>query len=87
MPIPTSGAIFMNKNTKLIIIAALIILAAVIIFQNTDPVSFKMLFWGFEASLIVLLILVLLIGIIIGYVITKLAGNERTKTTITDESD
>jgi uncharacterized integral membrane protein len=65
----------MNKNTKLVIIAVLLIFGAVIILQNTDPVNFKILFWGFEASLIVLLLLVWLIGIIIGYALTKLAGN------------
>jgi len=66
-------------NTKLTIIAVLIIFTAVIIFQNTAPVSFKMLFWSFEASLIILLVLVLLIGIIIGYVMAKLNGKKNTK--------
>jgi len=62
----------MNKNTKLVIIIVLLILAAVIILQNTDPVSFKLLFWGIDASLIVLLALVFLIGVIIGYSLPKL---------------
>jgi len=62
----------MNKNTKLVIIIVLLILAAVIILQNTDPVSFKLLFWGIDASLIVLLALVFLIGVIIGYSFPKL---------------
>jgi uncharacterized integral membrane protein len=66
-------------NAKLTLAAVLIIFSAVIIFQNTAPVSFKMLFWSFEASLIILLILVLLMGIIIGYVITKLNGKKNTK--------
>ena len=66
-------------NSKVTIIAVLTIFTAVIIFQNTDPVSFKMLFWNFEASLIILLILVLLIGIIIGYVIAKLNNKKNTK--------
>ncbi|MGD8307252.1 MAG: lipopolysaccharide assembly protein LapA domain-containing protein [Ignavibacteria bacterium] len=67
----------MNKNAKLSLISILIILAAVIIIQNTSLVSFKALFWNFEASLIVLLILVLLIGIVIGYVLTKLTGKSK----------
>jgi len=57
----------------------LLILAAVIIFQNTEPVDLKMLFWNFQASLIVLLILVLIIGIIIGYFLTKIVGASKTK--------
>jgi len=69
----------MEKNTKLVITIVLLILAAVIIFQNTDPVNLKMLFWGFQASLIILLILVLIIGIIIGYFLPKIIGESKTK--------
>lgn len=66
----------MNKNTKFVIISVFIILATVIIIQNTATVNLKMLFWNFEASLIVLLILVLLIGLIIGYILTKSGSNK-----------
>jgi len=69
----------MQKNTKLVITIVLLILTAVIIFQNTDPVNLKMLFWGFQASLIILLILVLIIGIIIGYILPKIIGESKTK--------
>ena len=69
----------MEKNTKLVITIVLLILAAVIIFQNTDPVNLKMLFWGFQASLIILLILVLIFGIIIGYFLPKIIGESKTK--------
>jgi uncharacterized integral membrane protein len=69
----------MEKNTKLVITIVLLILAAVIIFQNTDPVNLKMLFWGFQASLIILLILVLIIGMIIGYFLPKIIGESKTK--------
>jgi uncharacterized integral membrane protein len=61
----------MNKNTKIFITIILLILTAVIIFQNTVPVNLKLLFWRFEASLIILLLLVFLIGLIIGYFIPK----------------
>jgi uncharacterized integral membrane protein len=61
----------MNKNTKLIITIILLVLTAVIIFQNTVPVNLKLLFWGFEASLIIILLLVFLIGLIIGYFMPK----------------
>jgi uncharacterized integral membrane protein len=67
----------MSKNTKLAITITLLILAAVIIFQNTNPVNLKMLFWNFEASLIILLILVFLFGIIIGYFLPKLMGTQK----------
>lgn len=71
----------MGKNTKLVITIVLLILAAVIIFQNTDPVNLKMLFWSFQASLIILLILVLIIGIIIGYFLQKIVGGSKVKDT------
>jgi len=69
----------MNKNTKLVLTIVLLILVVVIILQNTDPVNLKLLFWGFEASLIILLTLVLLIGIIIGYTLPKIAKSRKDK--------
>jgi len=69
----------MERNTKLVITIVLLILAAVIIFQNTDPVNLKMLFWSFQASLIILLILVLIIGMIIGYFLPKIVGGSQIK--------
>ncbi len=69
----------MNKNTKLVTTIILLILAAVIIFQNTVPVYLNILFWGFEASLIILLLLVFLIGLIIGYFIPKSVQGDNPK--------
>ena len=68
----------MNKNTRGIITIILLILTAVIIFQNTVLVNFKLLFWGFESSLIILLLLVFLIGLIIGYFMPKGVHNSNT---------
>lgn len=67
----------MDKNTKLVISIVLLILAAVIIFQNTNLVNLKLLFWDFQASLIILLILVFIIGIIIGYFLPKFVGGSK----------
>jgi uncharacterized integral membrane protein len=61
----------MDKNKKLVINIILLILVVVIISQNTAPVNLDLLFWGFEASLIIILVLVFLIGVIIGYFIPK----------------
>lgn len=68
-----------NTKTKLVLIIVLLILAAVIILQNTDPVFFKLLFWDFQTSLIILLLLVFLIGLIIGYTIPKLFSRKKLK--------
>lgn len=62
----------MDIKTKLVIISVLLILTVVIVLQNTSPVNFKLLFWDFQASLIILLLLVFLIGMIIGFIIPKL---------------
>jgi len=69
----------MNKNTKLVLTIVLLILVVVIIIQNTDPVNLKLLFWGFEASLIILLVLVFVIGLIIGYTLPKIAKSRIDK--------
>ncbi len=69
----------MNKNAKLVTTIILLVLAAVIIFQNTVPVNLKLLFWGFEASLIILLLLVFLIGLIIGYFVPRSGQGENPK--------
>lgn len=62
----------MDIKTKLVIIIILLIFTVVIVLQNTNPVNFKLLFWDFQASLIILLLLVFLIGVIIGFIIPKL---------------
>jgi len=67
----------MDKNAKLVTIIVLLILTSVIIYQNTAPVNLKILFWGFEASLIILVLLVFLIGIIIGYFLNKIVGKKK----------
>jgi len=69
----------MNKNAKLVTTIILLVLAAVIIFQNSVPVNLKLLFWGFEASLIILLLLVFLIGLIIGYFVPRSGQGENPK--------
>ena len=69
----------MNKNTKLLTTIILLILSAVIIIQNSVPVNLKLLFWGFEASLIILLLLVFLMGLIIGYFMPKSVQGDNPK--------
>ena len=71
----------MDNKTKLVALIVLIILAGVIIYQNTDLVNLRILFWGFEASLIILLLLVFLIGIIIGYFLPKLIRTKKERNT------
>ena len=66
----------MSKNVKMIFEIILVVLAIIIIVENTTPVNLQVLFWDFEASLIILLILVLLIGMAIGYFLPKSTKNK-----------
>lgn len=66
----------MSKNVKLIFEIVLVVLAIIVIVQNTTLVNLKVLFWDFEASLIILLILVLLLGMAIGYFLPKSTENK-----------
>jgi uncharacterized integral membrane protein len=52
----------------------LIIIALVTVFsvQNANPVTFKFLFWNFEASLAIVIFLSVLSGLIAGSIITFL---------------
>ena len=56
-------------KSKAIITLILIVLALIIIFQNTQVVSFKIFFWQMTMSRIIWLLLVLIIGLVAGYII------------------
>jgi uncharacterized integral membrane protein len=62
-------------KAKTILIGILIVLSLVVIFQNTEVVGFKLLFWTFSMSRIIWLIGILVIGFIIGFA----AGTMRRK--------
>ena len=59
-------------KAKSIIAVILLIFVLVIIFQNTEVVSFRFLFWQISMSRIVWLLLVLLIGFVAGYALGTL---------------
>ena len=69
-------------KTKTVIILVLIILFFVFLLQNTEVVQLKFLFWKMEMSRIIFFPLTLLVGIIIGYVLTKVGKkNEKQEKT------
>ncbi len=57
-------------NLKGVIILVLIVLCLVVFFQNTEVVTFKLFFWELSMSRIVLLLITLIVGIVIGYILT-----------------
>jgi uncharacterized integral membrane protein len=52
---------------KAIIIGVLILLALIILIQNTEVVMFNLLFWKIGMSRIIMLFLSLLVGFVIGF--------------------
>ena len=56
---------------KTMLILVLIVLFCILLAQNTQVVSIKLLFWELSMSRIVLLILTGLIGFFLGYIVRK----------------
>ena len=59
-------------NVKLIVVSVLAVLTGIVIMQNTEVVSFKLLFWQLNMSRILLLLVTLLLGFVLGFIIAKL---------------
>lgn len=57
---------------KTIIMVILIILSVVVLLQNTQPVTLRVLFWQVSISRLILLPFLVLFGFIIGYITAKL---------------
>lgn len=57
---------------KIIILLALIVLFTIFVTQNTRIVTIDFLFWSVAMSAIVLISLMMLIGVIAGFIIAKI---------------
>ena len=66
-------------NIKLIVIAFIIILILILAFQNRETVEYKLFFWSFAISRILLLPLLLAVGLISGYVLANMTGKKSRK--------
>ncbi len=62
---------------KIMGIGILVILALIILLQNSQSVSFRVVFWEVRASLIILLPAALLVGFIVGYVVCATRSRSR----------
>lgn len=56
---------------KLILILVVIVLALIVLLQNTDVVTFHFLFWSKDVSQIILVVLNLALGFALGYIVAK----------------
>ena len=57
---------------KTIAILVLVAILLIIFFQNMQVVEFRLLFWEISMSRIILFPLILITGVLIGYVLAKL---------------
>lgn len=57
---------------KTIIILILIVLAFVMLIQNTQVVEVQLLFWKIAMSRIIMISFLLLMGFIVGYLVAKM---------------
>ncbi len=66
-------------NVKLVLAIVFAVLTGIVIMQNTEVVAFQLLFWKFNMSRILLLLVTLAVGFALGFIIAKLpsrADNE-----------
>ena len=59
-------------KTKIIILLILIVLFTIFVSQNTHIIQIDFLFWSIAMSAIVLISLMMLIGVIAGFIIAKM---------------
>lgn len=66
-------------NFKGVIILVLAVLCLVVFFQNTEVVTFRLFFWDLNMSRIVMLLFTLVVGIIIGYILTTVLRGKTSR--------
>ena len=59
-------------NVKLILAVIFAVLTGIVIMQNSEVVAFQLLFWKFNMSRILLLLVTLILGFALGYIIARL---------------
>ncbi len=66
-------------KAKTIVVLVLIGLFLIILVQNAQVVTLRLLFWEIGMSQIILLPLTMLIGFILGFLVAKVTRGNRTK--------
>lgn len=67
------------KKVKIISIIVLLILIVIVIWQNAQPAETRILFWSFEISRALLLILTGLFGFVAGMILTTYMYRNRSR--------
>ena len=64
---------------KFIIVLVLIALFLIILIQNIQVVTLQLFFWKVGMSQIILIPLTMAIGFVVGFVVSKVTGKQRTR--------
>jgi len=64
---------------KFIIVLVLITLFLIILIQNIQPVTLQLFFWKVGMPQIILIPLIMAIGFVVGFVVSKVTGKQRTR--------
>ena len=68
-----------EMKAKTIVILVLIGLFLIILIQNTQVVTLRLLFWKIGMSQIIFVPVIMLIGFVIGYLVAKATGGTHSK--------
>ena len=66
----------MQNKTKLLVAGTLTLLVLIIILQNTEVVSVHLLFWEFQMSRVILILLAAFAGFVSGYLLGRMGTGE-----------
>lgn len=67
-------------NAKLVVLVVLSVVLLVIVLQNTETVTVKVLFWDLAMSRVLLILFTGLVGFVLGFVVAKLTdGRARSR--------
>jgi len=66
-------------NAKLTGMLILVVLLVVVILQNAEPVTVRLLFWDVSMSRVILMLTTALVGFVCGFIVAKSAGRASKK--------
>jgi uncharacterized integral membrane protein len=73
-------------RTKIIFIALLFLLFAILAAQNTISTELKFFFWSINTPLIVMIVVVFILGLVIGLISSNMYERKMKKTEIKEKS-
>ncbi len=64
---------------KIIVVLVLIALFVIVLIQNTQVVTLRLFFWKIGMSQIILIPLTMVIGFVVGFLVSKVIGDRRKR--------